>query len=369
MTIPLVDLRIQYLSIKDEIDKAIQRVIDSTDFIMSDEVRLFEEEFARYCNANCGVGTSSGTSALHLALLACGVGPGAEVITVPFTFVATTEAISQAGARVVFVDINEDSYTIDVNHIEAAITPRTKAILPVHLYGQPADMDPIMEIASKHGLKVIEDAAQAHGAEYKGTKVGSIGDAACFSFYPAKNLGAYGDAGMLVTNSKEIAKKARLLRNHGRMKKYEHLIEGYNCRLDTIQAAILRVKLRHLDEWTEKRRRNAALHDEMLVDGKVITPKEVGYAKHVYHLYVIRVGNRDTLRDRLKATGIATGTHYPIPLHLQEAYRYLGYRRGGFPASERCADEVLSLPLYPELKEREIEYVADRVREFCRENL
>ena len=364
MKIPLVDLKVQYLSIKREIDEAIQRVIDNTAFIMGKEVERFEEEFARYCNVKYAIGTSSGTTALHLALIACGVGVGDEVITVPNTFIATTEVISQCGARVMFVDINEDSYNLNVDKLEAAITSKTKSIIPVHLYGQPSDLAPIIDIAKRYNLKVIEDVAQAHGAEYKGQKAGTFGDVGCFSFYPAKNLGAFGDAGMIITNNNEIAEKVSMLRNHGRLSKYEHLVEGYNYRLDALQAAILGVKLKYLDEWTDKRRRNAALYNELLQDTEAITPKEMDYAKHVYHLYVIRTTMRDKLQEWLESNDVSTGIHYPIPLHLQKAYAYLGYQRGDFPVTEVCADRILSLPMFPELSAGQIERVAELVRRF-----
>lgn len=364
MNIPLVDLKIQYQSIKEEIDEAIKRIIENTAFIMGDEVKRFEENFASFCNAEYAIGTSSGTTALHLALIACGIRDGDEVITVPNTFIATAEAITHCGAKVVFVDVDEDSYTLNSTKLEDAITPKTKAIIPVHLFGQPADLEPIIEIAKKHNLKVIEDAAQAHGAEYKGQKVGTFGDAACFSFYPAKNLGAFGDAGMITTNNDEIAEKVSILRNHGRFTKYEHTVEGYNYRIDALQAAILDVKLRHLDEWTEQRRHNAALYSELLQDVEIITPKEMNYAKHVYHLYVIRTSQRDELREYLSDQEISTGIHYPIPLHLQPAYEYLGYEAGSFSVAEQMATEVLSLPMYPELSECNIKKIAKLIGNF-----
>ena len=358
MNVPLVDLKRQYLSIKREIDGAIQEVIDKSAFIMGENVEEFENEFTKFCGVRYGVGTSSGTTALHLALIVCGIKQGDEVITVPYTFIATTEAISYTGAKVVFVDIEDRSYTIDTEKIEQSITERTKAIIPVHLFGQPADMDKIVGIAKKHNLVVIEDACQAHGAEYKGKKVGSLGDIAAFSFYPGKNLGAYGDAGMAVTNNEEFAEKMRLLRNHGRNKRYYHQIEGYNYRLDTIQAAILRVKLRHLEEWTEKRRRNAKLYNKLLKGSGVKTPVEMEYAKHVYHLYVIKTEKREKLYSRLKENGISAAVHYPLPLHLQEAYRYLGWKKGDFPISEACSERLLSLPMFPELTTDEIKKIA-----------
>ncbi|MDH5174755.1 MAG: DegT/DnrJ/EryC1/StrS family aminotransferase [Elusimicrobiota bacterium] len=362
MNIPLVDLKRQYLSIKKEIDRAIQEVIDKSGFIMGENVQGFESEFARFCGVKYGVGTSSGTTALHLALVACGIKQGDEVITVPYTFIATTEAISQTGAKVVFVDIEERSYNMDAEKILQAITEKTRAIIPVHLFGQPADMDRIREIAKKHNLIVIEDACQAHGAEYKGKKVGSLGDIACFSFYPGKNLGAYGDAGMAVTANKELAEKMKLLRNHGYQKKYYHKIEGYNYRLDAIQAAILRVKLRHLDEWTEKRRRNAKLYNELFKGSKVKSPREMEYAKHVYHLYVIGTDKREKLYLKLKENGISTAIHYPLPLHLQQAYKYLGYKKGDFPVSEASSERLLSLPMFPELTGDEIKKIVDVIR-------
>lgn len=359
MHIPLVDLKRQYLSIKKEIDGAIQEVIDNSAFIMGENVQEFENEFAKFCGVKYGVGTSSGTTALHLALVACGIKQGDEVITVPYTFIATTEAISHTGAKVVFVDIEDRSYNMDSGKIEQAVTEKTKAIIPVHLFGHPADMDKIMEIAKKHNLIVIEDACQAHGAEYKGKKVGSLGDIACFSFYPGKNLGAYGDAGMAVTDNKALAEKMRLLRNHGYQKKYYHKIEGYNYRLDAIQAAILRVKLRHLEEWTEKRRKNAKLYDELLKGSGVKTPLEMEYARHVYHLYVIGIEKREELYLRLKKNEISTAIHYPLPLHLQQAYSYLGYKKGDFPVSEACTERLLSLPMFPELTEDEIKRIVE----------
>jgi len=348
--IPFVDLKAQYNSIKEEIDEAIQNVINNTSFIMGEELKKFEEEFARFCDVKYAIGVANGSDALILALRACGIGEGDEVITVPHTFISTAEAISNVGGKVIFVD--------DVTKIEEKINKKTKAIIPVHLYGQPADMDPIMELAKKYNLKVIEDAAQAHGAEYKGKKVGSIGDVGCFSFYPGKNLGAYGDAGAVVANSEEIAEKIKLFRNHGRItKKYEHDIEGYSSRLDNLQAAILRVKLRHLTKWNNMRRRNAKKYNELLNNiGGITTPYEADYAKHVYHLYVIRIEKekRDKLREELKSKGIATGIHYPIPLHLQPAYNYLGYREGDFPVTEKASQEIISLPMFAELSDEQI---------------
>ena len=347
--IPFVDLKAQYLSIKDEIDTAVLKVLESTQFILGNEVIALEEEFAAYCDADYGIAVNTGTSALHLALLAAGIGAGDEVITVPFTFVATTAAICYTGATPVFVDINPVSYTIDVTQIEKAITERTKAILPVHLYGQPADMEPIMEIARRHGLTVIEDAAQAHGADYKGQRVGSIGDIGCFSFYPGKNLGAYGEGGMAVTNNPEYIHTMQMLRDWGQERRYHHVLKGYNYRMDGIQGAILRVKLRYIEAWTEARRKHAAQYDKLLAKCGVGIPAVMPYSRHVYHVYAIRTSQRDSLQQSLQEQEIQTGIHYPIPVHLQPAYADLGYKEGDFPQSEAASREVLSLPMYAEL--------------------
>jgi dTDP-4-amino-4,6-dideoxygalactose transaminase len=359
--IPFVDLKAQYLSIKDEIDAAVINVLESTQFVLGSEVAALEAEFAEYCNATHGIAVNTGTSALHVALLAAGIGPGDEVITVPFTFVATVAAIVYTGATPVFVDIDPVSYTIDVTQIEAAITERTKAILPVHLYGQPADMDPILEIAQRHQLVVIEDAAQAHRAEYKGQRVGSIGDIGCFSFYPGKNLGAYGEGGMVTTNNPEYDRVMRMLRDWGQEKRYHHVLKGYNYRMDGVQGAILRVKLRYLDQWTEARRSHAALYDTLLADSGVKTPAVMPYSYHVYHVYVVRSHHRPALQQKLQDQGIQTGIHYPIPVHLQPAYADLGYKAGDFPQAEAVANEVLSLPMYPELSEAQIKLVSAAV--------
>jgi dTDP-4-amino-4,6-dideoxygalactose transaminase len=365
--VPYLDLKAQYQSIKPEIDAAISRVLESGQFVLGPEVAAFEQEFAAYCGATECIALNSGTSALHLALLAAGVGPGDEVITVPFTFVASVAAVIYAGARPVLVDIDPHSFTMDPSVIEAAITPRTKAILPVHLYGQPADMAPIMEVAQRHGLVVIEDAAQAHGAKYDGAKykarpVGSIGDMACFSFYPGKNLGAYGEAGAVTTSNPEYANTIRLLRDWGQDRKYHHILRGFNYRMEGIQGAILRVKLRHLDQWTEARRAVVRQYNELLLDSGVETPVEMPWARHVYHVYTLRVEDRDGLHAALQADGIQTGIHYPVPAHLQPAYADLGYGRGAFPRSEKAAEHVLSLPLYPELSSQAIADVAGAVR-------
>jgi len=357
MNIPLVDLKAQYLTIKEEIGAVIQDVLDNTAFILGENVENFEKAFAQYYGVAHGVGVSSGTSAIQLALEACGLEKGSEVITVPNTFIATTEAITSARLKPRFVGIDEETYTLDPEKLEAAITKKTSAILPVHLYGQPCDIDPIKEIAEKHSLKVVADCAQCHGAEYKGSKKATLCDVGCFSFYPGKNLGAYGDGGMVLTDDEEIAEKVRLLRNHGRQKKYEHRIEGYNHRLDALQAAILNVKLRHLDEWTYKRRGNAKKYNELIES--VETPVERDYAKHVYHLYVVRAKNRDELKEKLKEQGISAGVHYPLPLHMQPACNHYGYGKGDFPITERCAEEILSLPMYPELTDEQIRFIAD----------
>ncbi|MBS3097299.1 DegT/DnrJ/EryC1/StrS family aminotransferase [Candidatus Woesearchaeota archaeon] len=362
--IKFVDLKKQYLAIKDEVDKAIKGIVDNASFIGGESVSSFESEFSRYVNAKFGIGVNSGSSALMLSLIAAGIKPGDEVITVPNTFIATTESISNVGAKPKFVDIDNKTYNLDVNKLKKAITNKTRAILPVHLYGQPADMGPILEIAKKRNLIVVEDACQAHGAEYKGKKVGPLGDIGCFSFYPAKNLGAFGDAGMVVTDNEEIAAKLAMLMDHGREKgkKYEHKIIGFNERLDALQAAILRVKLKHLDSWNKKRRENAALYNELFEGSNIITPNEAEYAKHIYHLYVIRAKNRDKLKEHLKSQGINTVIHYPIPLHLQEAYKKLSHKKGDFPITEKCSDEILSLPMFPELKEEEIRFIVDKIK-------
>ena len=361
--VPFVDLKAQYYSIKSEIDAAIAGVLESTQFVLGNEVARFEEEFAVYCGGDHGVAVNSGTSALHLALLAAGIGPGDEVITVPFTFVATVAAIGYTGARPVFVDVDPHTYTMDVSRVEAAITPRTKAILPVHLYGQSVDLDPLMEVAKRHNLVLIEDAAQAHGAEYKGRRVGGIGDLGCFSFYPGKNLGAYGEGGMVVTNNPEYTRHIRMLRDWGAERKYEHVLKGYNYRMEGIQGAILRVKLCHLEKWTELRRAHASQYDRLLADTCVTVPTAMPWARHVYHVYAVRVRNRDTVQRFLQTRGVHTGIHYPIPVHLLPAHADLGYHAGDFPCSERVAAEELSLPMFPELEERHIEEVALGIRE------
>jgi dTDP-4-amino-4,6-dideoxygalactose transaminase len=361
--IPLVDLKAQYRSIKAEIDAAIADVLENGAFILGKHVAAFEEDFAAFCHTKNAIGVNSGTSALHLALLAAGIGPGDEVITVPFTFIATVAAIGYTGATPVFVDIDPAGYTMDPAAIEAKVTERTKAIMPVHLYGQPADMDPILEIARRRKLIVIEDAAQAHGADYKGRRVGSIGDIACFSFYPAKNLGAYGEGGAVVTDNPEYTRTVRMLRDWGAEKRYQPVLKGYNYRLEGLQGAVLGVKLPKLAEWTACRQVHAREYTRLLEGSGVITPVEMAYAKHVFHVYAIRSSRRERIRHALQAQQIQTGVHYPTPIHLLEAWADLGYKRGDFPVSEEVASEVLSLPMYPELASQEIRLIASIVRE------
>ena len=359
--IPYVDLKAQYRSIKHEIDAAVIRVLESTQFVLGEEVAAFEREFAGYCQASEAVAANSGTSALHLALLAAGIGTGDEVITVPFTFVATVSAIGYTDAKPVFVDIEPDYFTMDPSKIEAAITPRTRAIMPVHLYGQPADMDPILEIARRRGLTVIEDSAQAHGAEYHGRRCGSLAEIAGFSFYPGKNLGAYGEGGAVTTTRADVAATCRTLRDWGQEKRYEHRVKGFNYRMDGIQGAILRVKLRHLEAWTEQRRQVAQWYAEALDPESVRIPKARPGCRHVHHVYAVRSDDRDKLRDELGKQGIQTGIHYPIPVHLQPAHADLGYHAGDFPVAEAVARDVLSLPIFPEMTREQVQTVAAAV--------
>jgi dTDP-4-amino-4,6-dideoxygalactose transaminase len=366
MQISLVDLKAQYASIRGEIDSTIQRVLDNTSFILGKEVASFEQAFSEFIGVKGAVGIGSGTAALQLAMLACGIGPGDEVITSAHTFIATAEAISQTGARPIFVDIDPRTYNLDPNQVESAVTSRTRAILPVHLYGQPADLNPLLDIAGRRDLWLIEDAAQAHAAEYNGRRCGSIGRLACFSFYPGKNLGAYGDAGAVTSNDESLLAKVRKLHDHGRTTKYEHDEIGWGERLDALQAAVLAAKLPHLEAWTEARRSHARLYNELLAGCDVVTPYESPDSRHVYHLYVIRARRRDELLEFLKSKGVDAGIHYPIPLHRQPAYAKLGYSDLHLPISEQAAAEVLSLPMYPELTEPQIRYVADAVREFVR---
>lgn len=383
MQIRLVDLKAQYRSIAEEVNEAVLKVIEKGNFILGKEVDLFEQQFSQYCSVKYGVGVASGTDALHLALRACGVKKGDEVITAANTFIATALAISFVGANPILVDVDPETYNIDPSKISECIEEQYEieqltgklinkqtgkyltTIIPVHLYGHPADMDPILEIARKYQLKVIEDACQAHGSEYKGRRVGSIGDAGCFSFYPAKNLGACGDGGMVVTNDKNIKEQVKMLRDYGQKVKYHYEIKGFNSRLDTIQAAILLVKLKYLDEWNKSRRENAKLYNQMLKSLRIIPPVEKEWAKHVYHLYVIRIKRPKELHDFLNSRDISTGFHYPIPIHLQKAYQSLGYKKGVFPVSEMLSKEVISLPMFPDLNCYQIKKIFEMLSDFC----
>jgi len=363
--IKLVDLRRQFEPLREEILARIGEVLDSMQLYLGENTFCLEKEFADFCQTRFAVGVGSGTDALYLALRACAVGPGDEVITVPNTFVATVEAIVLCGATPVFVDVDPATGNIDANQIEAAITERTKAVIPVHLYGRPADMAPIVKIAKRHGLRVIEDACQAHGAEYEGRRAGSLGDVAAFSFYCSKNLGAYGEAGIVVTNDRAIATTVQMLRNHGSKERYHHELYGVNSRLDEIQAAILRVKLPHLEEANTRRRALASEYVRRLSDVPELTlPAEDPHARHVYHLFVVRTARRDALREWLKERDIETGIHYPVPLHLNNACSELGYARGSFPQAERRSQEILSLPMYPELTVDQVSYVCQTIRDF-----
>jgi dTDP-4-amino-4,6-dideoxygalactose transaminase len=362
--IPLVDLKAQYQLIQGAVDAAIQRVLSNADFILGADVDAFEAEYAAYCGASHAVGVDSGLSALELGMRALGIGSGDEVITPVHSFIASSSAISFTGATPVWVDADPETYNMDVAQLEAAVTKRTKAIMAVHLYGQPADMDGVIDVASRRGLFVVEDACQAHGARYRGRRVGSIGDIGAFSFYPGKNLGAYGDAGALVTNNAEIAQKVRTMRNYGQRKKYEHIHLAWNRRLDSIHAAVLRVKLRHLDAWNEARQHHAELYDELLAGGTVGLPRIAADRDHVFHLYVVQVDRRDELLEHLAQKGIECGIHYPRPIHLQEAYRGFAKGRGSYPVSESIATRLLSLPMYPELTENQLHRVADAVTAF-----
>ncbi len=363
MNVPFVDLRANYQSIKADADPAVMGVMERCDFILGKSVSDFEKSFANYCGTQHCVGVNSGYSALELILRGYGIGAGDEVITQANTFAATALAIAMTGARPVLVDVDEKTYTMDPELLEDAITPATKAILPVHLYGQPADMDPIVKVARKHGLLVIEDACQAHGALYNGRRTGSLGDAAAFSFYPAKNLGAFGDGGAVVTSDDYLAERITWLRNVGQRGKNDHAVKGFNHRLDTIQAAVLNVKLPHLDDWNTGRGCAAEIYGKAMAEMPVVTPQAAPYAQHVYHLYVIRVAGRDALADIMKDAGVGTGVHYPIPIHLQEAFKDLGYREGNFPVTEKLAGEILSLPMYPEIQPEAVQYVASIVRD------
>ncbi|HEX2964704.1 MAG TPA: DegT/DnrJ/EryC1/StrS family aminotransferase [Syntrophorhabdaceae bacterium] len=374
MNVPFLDLKAQYLPMKDEIHAALEGVLDKTAFAGGPFVAQFEKEFAAFCGSSQAVGVGNGTDALWVALLALGVGPGDEVITQPDTFIATAEAISYCGATPVFVDVDEKSYNLDPNRLDDYLKKRfasgssakssLKGIIPVHLFGQTADMDPILEIAKKYNLFVIEDASQAHGSLYKGKMAGSMAEAGCFSFYPGKNLGAYGEAGGVVTNNAALADKMRMIRDHGSAKKYYHDVIGWNARMDGFQAAVLSVKLKYLSQWNDGRRKNAALYTELLA-GKAdcITPTEMSYGKHVYHVYALRVKNRDNLISKLGEKGIGTNVHYPVPIHLQNAYKSLGLKQGAYPVAEKCASEFISLPMFAELTEEQIKYVAESVIE------
>ena len=365
MNIPFLDLKIQYKQIENEVLPMITDAMANGMFIGGEQVSGFESEFADFCDTGYCAGVNSGTDALRFALMAAGVGRGHEVITVPNTFIATTEAVSQVGAKPVFVDIDAGTCNMDVSQVAGCITEKTRAIVPVHLYGQPADMDPIVDIAEKHNLVVIEDACQAHGAVYKGKKAGSMGAVGCFSFYPGKNLGAFGEGGAAVTNDEALAQKIRMIRDHGQARKYYHDMEGYNGRLDAIQAGVLRIKLKRLAEWNRLRQQNAAYYDEQLsAIPEVTVVKQNEDTESVYHLYVIQVDNRDELQKYLSEKGIATGLHYPMPLHLQKAYAYMEHKKGDFPVTERIADRLLSLPMFPELKREQMEYVVDSIKLF-----
>lgn len=368
MNIPLMDLSGSYEDIYEEVSNKIKYCIDNTSFIGGIEVQNFEKEFASYCDSKYAISCGNGTDALILALKSLGIGKGDTVVTVPNTFIATTEAITSVGASIKFVDINEKTFTMDPQKLEILIKKNSnddniKAIIPVHLYGQMADMDPIKEIADKYNLKIIEDSAQAHGATYKDKNPGYYGNIATFSFYPGKNLGAFGDAGGVITNDEKISNNLRMLANHGRVEKYEHSIEGYNSRLDTIQAAVLRVKLKYLDKWTNLRKQKVDIYNDFLSGLESIeTPVERNNSKHVYHVYVIRVKNRDMIRKKLKEKGISTGIHYPIPLHMQKAYNYLNYKEGDFPITEKTSQEILSLPLWPEISYEQIERICKELK-------
>lgn len=365
MKVPFLDLKAQLNPIRVEIQQAINEVIDNTAFAGGPFVERFEKEFATFCGSKHCVAVGNGTDAIWLALLALGIGENDEVITAPSTFVATAEAISFAGANPLFVDIEPDTCNMDPQKLESAITPRTKAIIPVHLFGQPAEMDSILQIARKYNLLVIEDACQAHGALYKGKKAGTMGVAGCFSFYPGKNLGAFGEAGAVVTDSDELAKKIRVYRDHGQPQKYHHDVIGWNARMDGIQGAVLSVKLKYLDQWTESRRANARQYGKLLFGLEGIRlPVERDYAKHVYHIYAMRDPKRDALISFLGGKGVATGIHYPVPVHMTTAYAYLGHKPGSFPVAELAASEFISLPMYPELNAEQITYVCDCIKEF-----
>ncbi len=363
MNVPFLDLKAQYKSIYDEVNLAIQEVLDNTAYAGGPFVREFEKNYAKYCDCKFAIGVSSGTSAIWLTLLAMSIGPGDEVITVPNTFIATVEAISFTGAKPVFVDVDEKTYNMDPQKLESAITTKTKAVIPVHLYGQMADMDPIIEIARRHHLYVLEDSAQAQGAKYKGKKAGSLGDAGCFSFYPGKNLGAYGEAGAIVTNNRQIAERVKMLRDHGQPQKYCHDYIGWNSRMDGIQGAVLNVKLKYIDQWNKKRRDHATLYSRLLSGtDSIVLPFVPEPAEPIFHIYAIRMKNRDVMLESLKENQVHCGIHYPISIHLTKAYQFLNLPRGSFPVAEQIADEELSLPMFPELTIDQIQYVVNALR-------
>ncbi len=364
--IALVNLKRQNKALEKEIKRALDETIQSANFISGPQIEKFEKDFAKFCGAKYCIALSSGTAALELSLKASGIKPGDEVITVPNTFIANVEAIISAGAKPVFADVDESTFNIDTENASQKVTKKTRAIMPVDLYGHPCDLDPIMDMAAKHNLAVIEDASQAHGAKYKGRKIGSIAHATSFSFYPGKNLGAFGDAGALTTNNPELAKKMKAISNHGRLQdeKYKHELVGNNYRMDELQAAILNVKLKHLKDWVNARRAIASKYREFIKTPNIEHPHEADYAQHAYHLYVIRTKRRDQLRKFLKSRGISTGIHYPLPLHLQPALKFLGYKKGDFKVSEECSNTILSLPIYPELKEDEIRFVSNEINNF-----
>lgn len=364
MSIPFIDFKEQNSLIQGEVDAGFKKVFEKGDYILGEQAQLFETAFSQYCEAKYGVGVNSGTDALHLAMAALDIQEGDEVIVPTHTFIATALCVSFCRAKPVFVDIEEDTYNLNPKLLEKAITKKTKAIIPVHIYGQPANMDEIVAIAKKHGIKVVEDAAQAHGSRYKGKRVGSLGDVACFSFYPTKSLGACGDAGMIVTSDKAIYEKALMLRDYGRKGRYEHKIKGTNSRLDTLQAVVLNAKLKHLDKWNDMRAKNAAYYAEFLKSVKgVITPITKTDRTHVFQTYAIRIPQRDKVLEGLKAKGVGALIHYPIPLHLQEAYADLGYKKGAFPVAEKVAQEILSLPMFPHMNREQVEIVVKALKE------
>lgn len=368
MKVPFVDLKALHSEIEQELREVFDRVLSNSTFVLGPEVQRFEKDFATYIGSAHCVALNTGTAAIHLALAALGVGAGDEVITVPHTFIATAEAITAVGARPVFIDIDPVSFTMDPTLLEVAITSRTRAIIPVHLYGQVADMDPILEIANSHGIPVIEDACQAHGAQYKGRKAGVLGIAGCFSFYPGKNLGALGEGGAVTTDDADLAQRIRMWRDHGSSKKYEHQFPGLNMRMEGLQGGVLSVKLKHLDRWNDQRRLAASEYAKALAGTDITIPAEMAYGRHVYHLYVIQSDHRDNLRHQLAEAGIESGLHYPIPLHLQEAYRSLGYRAGDFPMTEKVKSRILSLPMYPGVSPEAVAKVAAGLLESCHVN-